>query len=72
MVLSVGLINTQAAVTFLRRRQIDAFRVLWSGCRFRIDIVENGYEYARRHFESVSKIMDPPIAVPESVNNLFR
>lgn len=49
--------------------QIDALRALYFGYRFHDDLAENGYEYAERHFERVSRLVGHPIAIPEGVIN---
>jgi uncharacterized protein len=49
--------------------QIDALRSLYFGYRFHNDMVENGDDYAQRHFERVSGIVGHPIAIPEAVIN---
>src|SRR5262249_35069091 len=49
--------------------QIDALRRLYAGYRFHGDMVERGFSYAQKHFETASKTLGWPLAIPESVIN---
>jgi predicted alpha/beta superfamily hydrolase len=49
--------------------QIDALRRLYAGYRFHNDMLERGLPLAQKHFESVSKTLGWPMAIPESVIN---
>jgi len=49
--------------------QIDALRHVYGGYRFQDDLLERGFSFAQRHFETVSKTVGWPLAIPEGVIN---
>lgn len=49
--------------------QIDALRHLYAGYRFHNDLLEKGLPFAQQHFQTVSKTLGWPVAIPEDVIN---
>jgi len=61
--------ETHTGMTLLA--QIDALRHLYHGYRFHDDMIKNGFPYAERHFQDVSRTVGWPLAIPEGVINDF-
>jgi uncharacterized protein len=51
--------------------QIDALRQIYAGYRFHNDLLEKGFDFAKKHFQKVSELTGYTIPVPEGVINNF-
>jgi predicted alpha/beta superfamily hydrolase len=61
--------ETHVSISLLAH--IDALRRVFVGFRFHNDLLDKGFAYAQRHFQSVSDTVGYPIPVPEEVINNF-
>ena len=61
--------ETHGSITLLA--QIDALRQLYSGYRLHNDLLDNGFEFAEKHFKKISEELGYEIPVPEEIINNF-
>lgn len=61
--------ETHASITLTA--QIDALRKLYEGYRLHNDLLVNGFKFAEKHFDEISKKLGYTIPVPEEVINNF-
>lgn len=61
--------ETHGSITLLA--QIDALRQLYSGYRLHNDLLDKGFEFAKKHFKKISEELGYEIPVPEEIINNF-